>query len=343
MVEGSEERGIARGMSCGASRFSRACGLACIVSAALLLTSQALLAQTWPTKPIRYIVPFPPGGSTDLISRHLAEKLPPRLGVPVVIENLGGAGGAIGLARVVQAPPDGYTIGLGNSATHTILPHLLIKVPFDASADFTPISLLAEYTNVLVVTSRLPARDLKEFLALAKSRPGVLTYASAGTGSSNRLTSELLAKQAGVRFTHVPYKGNAPALADVAGGHIDWMFATVSEVRAFVQSGRMRALGISGRTRDALLPDVPPLADTLRDFEVVGFMGLFGPAQLPAPIVERLNAEVRTILGAADMLERLAALGMKARSSSPEELAARVRTDSALWKSVIAAAGISPE
>ena len=136
---------------------------------------------------------------------------------------------------------------------------------------------------------------------------------------------------------------NAPAIADVVGGHIDWMFATVSEVRAFVQAGRLRALGISGRTRDALLPDVPPLADTLRDFEVVGFMALFGPARLPAPIVERLNAEVKAILGAPDMLERLAALGMQARSSSPEELATRIRTDSALWKSVITAAGISPE
>ena len=323
--------------------FTRVSSLICVASAALLFASAALHAQPWPAKPIRYIVPFPAGGSTDLISRHLAEKLPSRLGTPVVIENLGGAGGAIGLARVMQAPADGYTIGLGNSATHTILPHLLIKVPFDASADFTPISLLAEYTNVLVVNTNLPARNLKEFLALAKSRPGVMTYASAGTGSSNRLTSELLAKQAGVRFTHVPYKGNAPALADVVGGHIDWMFATVSEVRAFVQAGRLRALGISGRTRDALLPDVPPLADTLRDFEVVGFMALFGPARLPAPIVERLNAEVKAILGAPDMLERLAALGMQARSSSPEELATRIRTDSALWKSVITAAGISPE
>jgi tripartite-type tricarboxylate transporter receptor subunit TctC len=153
----------------------------------------------------------------------------------------------------------------------------------------------------------------------------------------------LLASQAGVRFTHVPYKGNAAALSDVAAGHVDWMFATVSEVRAFVQGGKVRALGISGRSRDALLPDVPPVSETLPNFEVVGFMGLFAPARLPAPMLARLNAEIRAILGAPEMVERLAALGMKARPSSPEELAARIRNDSALWKSVINAAGIKPD
>ena len=310
---------------------------------AVAVASSTCLAQNWPNQPVKYIVPFPPGGATDLISRPLADKLRERLGQPVVIENIGGAGGSIGVTRLAHAPADGYVIGLGNSATHTITPHLLASVPYDPSNDFTPISMLNEYVNVLVVSPGLPAKDMKEFLALAKSKPGGLSYGSAGNGSSNHLTSELLASQAGVRFTHVPYKGNSAALTDVAAGHVNWMFGTISEVRAFVQAGKVRALGTSGKTRDPLLPDVPPIRDSLPNFEMVGFMGLFGPAKLPPAIVARLNADVVAILSAPDMVERLAAQGMKATPSTPDELAARVKRDNALWKSVIAAAGIKPE
>ena len=309
----------------------------------LSVASSASLAQSWPAKPIKYIVPFPPAGATDLISRPLAEKLRERLGQPVVIENIGGAGGSIGVSRLAQAPADGYVIGLGNSATHTITPNLLAKLPYDPANDFTPISMLTEYVNVLVVTSRLPAQDIKQFLQIARTKPGGLSYGSAGPGSSNHLTSELLATQAGVTFTHVPYKGNGAALSDLAAGHVDWMFATISEVRSLVQAGKIRALGISGRERDPLLPDVAPVRETLPNFEVVGFMGLFAPARLPPPIVARLNSEVRAILASPEMVERFTAQGMKARSSTPEELAARVARDLALWKSVIAAAGIKPE
>ena len=311
--------------------------------AVLSVASSASLAQAWPAKPIKYIVPFPPAGATDLISRPVAEKLRERLGQPVVIENIGGAGGSIGVGRLAQAPADGYVIGLGNSATHTITPNLLAKLPYDPANDFTPISLLTEYVNVLVVTSRLPAQDIKQFLQLARTKPAGLSYGSAGPGSSNHLTSEVLATQAGVTFTHVPYKGNGPALSDLAAGHVDWMFATIAEVRPLVQAGKIRALGISGRERDPLLPDVAPLRETLPNFEVVGFMGLFAPARLPPSIVARLNSEVRAILASPEMVERFTLQGMKARSSTPEELAARVTRDLALWKSVIAAAGIKPE
>ena len=314
-----------------------------LAAAVLSVASSATLAQTWPAKPIKYIVPFPPAGATDLISRPLAEKLRERLGQPVVIENIGGAGGSIGVSRLAQASADGYVIGLGNSATHTITPNLQAKLPYDPVNDFTPISMLTEYVNVLVVTARLPAQDIKQFLQLARTKLGGLSYGSAGPGSSNHLTSEVLATQAGVTFTHVPYKGNGPALSDLAAGHVDWMFATISEVRPLVQAGKIRALGISGRERDPLLPEVAPLRETLPSFEVVGFMGLFAPARLPPPIVARLNTEVRAILGSPEMVERFTAQGMKARPSTPEELAARVARDLALWKSVIAAAGIKPE
>lgn len=308
--------------------------------ATLAATAQA---QAWPSKPIKYIVPFPPAGATDLMSRPLAEKLQERLRQPVVIENIGGAGGSIGVGRLAQAAPDGYTIGLGNSATHTITPHLLAKVPYDPSSSFTPISIINEYVNVLVVNPALPAADMAQFLALARSKPGGLSYASSGNGSSNHLSSELLASQARVKFNHVPYKGNGPALTDVAAGHADWMFGTISEVRPFVQAGRVRAIGISGLARDPQLPDVPPVRDTLPDFQVVGFMAVFAPAGLPPEVAQRLSSEVNAILRTPEMIERYAAGGMKATPSTPQDLAARVQRDLALWKRVIQDAGIKVE
>ncbi len=314
------------------------------LTATLLLAVAAMaLAQEWPSRPIKYIVPFPPGGATDIISRPLADKLRERLGQPVVIENIGGAGASIGSTRLKQAPPDGYTIGLGNSASHTITPHLLAKLPYDPISDFMPITLLTEYANVLVVSAQSPAKDMKQFLALARSKPEGLSYGSAGNGSSNHLSSALLGQMTGLPFTHVPYKGNNAAVTDVLGGQIDWMFATISEIRPFLQSGRLRALGISTKTRDALLPDVIPIADTVPGFEVLGFMGLFAPAKLSPAIAARLNSEVIAILQSPDMVERLAIQGMRPRTSTQEEFAARVKRDHALWKSVVNAAGLKSE
>ncbi|MES1976680.1 MAG: tripartite tricarboxylate transporter substrate binding protein [Pseudomonadota bacterium] len=314
--------------------------LACAMLTAMASTA---MAQDWPSQPIKYIVPFPPGGATDIISRPLADKLRERLGQAVVIENIGGAGASIGVGRLKQAKADGYTIGLGNSASQTITPHLLAKVPYDPLSDFTPISMLTEYANVLVVSAQSPVRDMKEFLALAKSKPNGLSYGSAGSGSSNHLSSALLGQATGLPFTHVPYKGSSAAMTDLMGGQVDWMFATISEIKPFVQAGKMRALGISSKTRDALLPDVPPIADTVPGYEVVGFMGLFAPAKLPPAITARLSSEVNAILKSPDMVERFAAQGMRARTSTPDELAARVRRDHAMWKTVVTAAGIKAE
>ena len=315
-----------------------------ILAATCLLTFAAIiLAQEWPARPIKYIVPFPPGGATDIISRPLADKLRERLGQPVVIENIGGAGASIGTTRLKQAPPDGYTIALGNSASHTITPHLLAKLPYDPLSDFTPITLLTDYANVLVVSAQSPAKDMKQFLALARSKPDGLSYGSAGNGSSNHLSSALLGQMTDLKFIHVPYKGSNAAMSDLLGGQIDWMFATISEIRPFLQSGRLRALGISTKTRDTLLPDVTPIAETVPGFEVLGFMGLFAPAKLSPAIAARLNSEVITILQSPDMVERFAALGMRPRTSTQEEFAARVKRDHALWKSVVNAAGLKSE
>lgn len=317
--------------------------LSALTTLAILVPLATAYAQDWPSRPIKYIVPFPPGGATDLISRPLAEKLQERLGQPVVVENIGGAGASIGVTRLKQAAPNGYTIGLGNSASHTITPHLLAKPTYDPLSDFTPIAMLTEYANVLVVSQQLPAKDMKEFLALSRSKPGGLTYGSAGNGSSNHLSAALMAQLAGLQFTHVPYKGNSAAISDVVAGHTDWMFATISEIRPFLQSGRLRALGISSRTRDSLMPEVAPIADTVAGFEVVGFMGLFAPAKLPPAIAARLTSEVNKILHSPDMVERFAAQGMRAHTSTPDELAARVKRDYAVWKSVLDAAGLKPE
>jgi tripartite-type tricarboxylate transporter receptor subunit TctC len=313
------------------------------LAAVLAFAASALLAQDWPSQPIKYIVPFPAGGATDLISRPLADRLRQRLGQPVLIENIGGAGASIGTARLKQAKPDGYTMALGNSASHTITPHLLVKAPYDPLVDFTPISMLTEYANVLVVAAASPVQDMKQFLALAKSKPGGLTYGSAGNGSSNHLSSALLGQMGKVEFTHVPYKGNSAAMTDLLGGQIDWMFATISEVRPFLATGKLRALGISSRIRDPLLPEVAAIADTVPGYEVVGFMGLFAPAKLPPEITARLNREVVDILRAPDMVEQFASQGMRAQTSTPSELEARVRRDHAAWKSVIANTGLKPE
>jgi tripartite-type tricarboxylate transporter receptor subunit TctC len=314
-----------------------------ITAALLAITLSSAAAQEWPTQPIKYIVPFPPGGSTDMISRALAEELRQRLGQPVVVENIGGAGASIGTARLKQAKPDGYTIALGNSASHTITPHLLVQPPYDPLSDFTPISILTEYANVLVVAATSPAQDLKQFLALAKSKPDGLRYGTAGIGSSNHLSSVLLGQMAKVEFTHVPYKGNSAALTDLMGGQTDWMFATISEVLPFVESGKLRALGISSRSRDTLLPQVAPIAEVIPGYEVIGFMGLFGPAKLPNAIAARLNREVVDILRSPALAERFAQQGMRPQTSTPGELEARVKLDNATWKAVIRDAGVKPE
>jgi tripartite-type tricarboxylate transporter receptor subunit TctC len=298
-------------------------------------------AQAWPAQPIKFIAPAAPGGSIDLVSRSLADRLRPRLGQSVVVENVSGAA-SVGVGRLSRAPADGYTIGVGNSASQTIMP-LLQKLPYDPIAGFTPIALLTEFINVLVVPASSNIRDLAGLIALAKATPGGLNYGSAGVGSSNHLTSEMLAIAMGVRLNNVPYKGNQPALLDLVAGHLHWMFATTSEVQPFIDQGKLIPIAVSTKERDPFLPKVPALAETIPGFEVVGFMGLFGPPGLPAGIVSRLNAEFRACLTDPEITEKFTSLGLRAVPSSPEELAARVKKDLEHWRQVIAKAGIKVE
>ena len=314
--------------------------LAAVVVAGSLLVNGTVWAEDasktlWPDHAVRFIVSFPPGGATDIISREVAAKLQENMKQPVVVENIGGASGSIGVGRLAKAKNDGYTIGLGNSGTFTITPYLQ-TVSYDPRKDFTPISMLTEYSNVLVVGKKMKANSLGEFIKEAQSSPQSLTYGSAGNGSSNHMTGVLFGNATKLKFLHVPYKGNNPALLAVMGGELDWMFATISEIKPFLESGKLRALGVSSKEPDPLMPSVPPIDHTVPGFNVIGFMGLFGPANIPVHITSKLSNEVNQILANSQVIEKFSRLGMRANPSSPEELARRVDSDGAIWKKAIA-------
>ena len=298
-------------------------------------------AAAWPSRPIRYIVPFPPGGPTDVISRQIAEAMREDLGQPVVIENVGGANGSLGEGRITRAAPDGYTIGLGNTGTHTINPSLYPDLPYDAVAGFTPISLITEYANILLVNADLPVRDLKELLALSRARP--LNYASAGIGSSNHLSTELLRSRTGLAAEHIPYKGSAAALLDLTSGRVAMMFDVLSTALPAIDGKKARAIATSGAQRHPLLPDVPAIGETVPGFEFKGWMAVFGPAGLPQPIRDRLNQSIARALKLPAVAARLTQQGYEPRSSTPAELAQRIEADGRLWGDVIRNAGIRPE
>jgi len=312
------------------------------LAAPLVARPAAAQPAAWPSRPIRYVVPFPPGGPTDVISRPLVERMRDALGQPVVIENVGGANAAIGTARIARASPDGYTIGLGNTGAMTINPSLYPDLPYDPARDFTPISLITEYDNVLLVPASLPVRTLDDVVALSRSRPGGLAYGSAGSGSSNHLSMELLARAFDMRVEHVPYRGTAPALLDLAAGRIALLFDLVATAAPLIAGGQVRAVATTGRARHPLLPDVPAIAETRADFTVIGWMAVFGPRGLPDAVRDRLNAAVVEALTDPGLIERLRGLGYARRSSTPGELAARVERDGESWGAVIRAAGIRP-
>jgi tripartite-type tricarboxylate transporter receptor subunit TctC len=313
--------------------------------AALAFSATGALAQgaSWPTRPIRYIVPFPPGGATDVISRPVAEAMREELGQPVIIENIGGAGGSIGVARIARAAPDGYTIGLGNTGAMTVNPSLSADTGYDPLHDFTPISLLTEYDNLLLVPAASPVQNLRELVALSHARPGGIAYASAGIGSSNHLSSEMLRSTTGAVMDHVPYRGSAQALLDLTAGRVAFMFDVFSTAIPTVRGGQTRVIATTGRARHPLLPEVPTIAETYPGFETVGWMAVFAPRGVPVAIRDRLNAAVLHALGRPELAARLAELGYAQRSSTPDELGARVARDLALWGGVIRAANIKSE
>jgi tripartite-type tricarboxylate transporter receptor subunit TctC len=296
-------------------------------------------ASTWPTRFVRLIVPFPPGGGTDAVARILVQRLSEMWGQQVVIENRGGAGSNIGNEVAARAEPDGYTILFATVAL-AINRHMHASLPYDAIADFAPITVLANYPNVMTVPNSSPARSVAEFIALAKAKPGML-FGSSGVGTSPHLSGELFARMAGLEMVHVPYRGAGPAIIDLIPGRLDMMFNTIGATLPHVRSGRIRALAVTSPERFQSVPDLPTVAESgLPGFDVVGWYGLAAPVKTPAEIVRRINADVLVALREPAVRTRLEDLGVGIVGSTPEAMAAHIRADSAKWEPIIKAAGI---
>jgi len=301
-------------------------------------------AQSYPAKPIRLILPFPPGGGTDVVGRLLAQKLGQALGQQVIVDNRAGAGGRIGTDLVAKSLPDGYTLLLATSSVMGTGPALYQKLPFNMPKDFAPISLVAYTAYVLVVHPSVPAKSVKDLVMLAKSKPGRLTYASSGAGGAAHLSGELFSAMAGVKMIHVAYKGSSPGMFSVVSGETDLMFSNALPALPQVKNGRLRALGATTPQRSALLPDVPTIAESgLRGFEVQQNYGVLAPAGTPREIVLRLNQEVGKAMRTEDAKSRLLADGSEAKVSTPEELERMITVEIAKWSKVIKQAGIKEE
>lgn len=299
--------------------------------------------QAYPSKPVRLIVPFAPGGGADLVGRLLAQKLSVALGRQVVVENRAGAGGRIGTEAVAKAPPDGHTLLLATSSVMALAPALYEKLSFDMPRDFAPVSVVATTAYVLVVHPAVPARSVKELIELAKRTPRKLTYASSGTGAQSHLTGELFSVRAGVAMIHVPYKGSASGTLSVVAGETDSMFSNLLPALPSVRSNRLRPLGVTSRERSSILPEVPVLASAIPGLVVEQLYGLLAPAGTPRDIVMVLNAEAAKAMQAADVRDKLLADGSEVAVSTPEELEKRIVAEIAQWAKVIKATGVKPE
>ena len=308
-----------------------------------LIASHAALAQTWPTKPIRVVVPFPPGGGTDIVARLVSPKMAEILGQPFVIENRAGAGGNIGTELVAKSPADGYTL-LVASASTAINTTLVPNLSWDFSRDFAPVVLLVVNNHLLAAHPSLPANNVRELVALAKAKPGQVTYASYGSGSSAHLTAELFKLMAGVDLLHVPYKGAAPAVNDLLGGQVNIIFADVAAMLPHIKSGKLKALGIGAAKRFEGLPDVPTIAESgVPGFEAGGFLGLVAPAGTPQAVIQALNAAAQKSLALPEVRDRLLALASPPVGGPPEQFASYIKRDIDKWARVIRAANIKPE
>ena len=301
-------------------------------------------AQAWPSKTVRIVVPFSPGGIADNSARTIADKLGAKLGQPVVVENRPGAAGNIGAELVAKSLPDGYTLLLGYDGTIVVNPHIYAKTGFDVLRDFAPITKLGDAGVIVVAHPSVPAKDLRELIALAKAKPGSFSYGSAGTGSSAHLACEMLSQRTGTGLVHVPYKGGGQAIADAVGGQIPLACTAVAGSQQFMKTGRLKGLGLSSANRAAGAPDVPTFIESgLPGFVVDSWVGLLAPANTPRPIVDRLQAETAAILQMPDVKERYSVLGIVPVGNKPEEYAAQIRADLARWGPVVKQANIRIE
>ncbi len=294
-----------------------------------------VLAQGYPNKPIRLIVPFPAAGATDLFARTLSQKMGEKLGTTVVVDNKPGAGGSIGSDLAVRAPADGYTLLLATTSTHSIGPAINARLPYDTVRDFSPIAHVGDAPSIMLVPNSSPAKTVREWIEYARKNPGKLNYASSGNGTIVQLTAELFKSQAGVFVTHIPYKGTALAIPDLISGKVDVLFDSLPTGMPHVRDGRLRALGVTSLKRSPLAPDLPAIADVLPGFESNTWFGLYGPKGLPADIVARVNKAANEALADPEVLDKLSRLGIAPATSTPAQLSSMVAQDAAKWKKII--------
>jgi len=308
---------------------------------ALLLAGGTALAQGYPTRPIRLVVPFPPGGGTDIIAREVANKVAAAEGWTIVIDNKPGSGGNIGVDAAAKANPDGYTLVLGQTSNLAINPSLYAKLPYDPVKDLAPVGLVASAPLVLVVSGTSPYKKLADVVAAAKAKPTALNYASSGNGTVAHLATEQFQKAAGVQFTHVPYKGASQGLTDLVGGQIQMYVSSVPTLIAQIKTGQLRALAVTSLQRNRDLPDVPTMAESgYKDFEAVTWFGVAGPAAMPKEVIGKLNAAFNKALATADVQKKLAAQGAEVVGGPPEKFASLIRTDGVRWGAIVKASGI---
>ncbi len=314
-----------------------------IAFAVLAFAAAVVSAQSYPSRLVRMVVAYPAGGSIDVVSRLVNQRLTSALGQQFIVENRAGAAGNIGTDYVAKATADGYVLLMGSAASISSAPAVYAKLPYDPVRDLAPIMQVANQPNVLTAHPSVPAKTLKEFIALAKANPGKFNYGSSGIGASQHMTAELFAMLTGVKIEHIPYKGGTPAMTDLISGQIDFMFTPAPNAIAFVQSGKIRGIAVTSLKRSSALPELPTMNESgLQGFELLGWIGLLGPAGTPREIVDRLNGEVNKML-AADIRQRLTELGLDAVGGTPEQFAAFIRQDIAKYVKIVKVAGIPPQ
>ena len=313
------------------------------VTLALFALAVPSHAQDYPTKPIRLVVPYSPGGPVDIVGRLTALKLTDAFAQQVIVDNRAGGGGNIAVEIVAKAAPDGYTLLMGANGTNAINPSLYPRLAVDAARDLAPIGMVASSPMILVTHPSVPANSVRELVALARSKPGTINFASSGSGSTAHLSSELFKSMTGINIVHVPYKGAGPALTDLVGGQVQIMFTGISSTLPYVRSGRLKPLAVSSEKRAPLLPEVPAVNEEIAGYEVLTWYGVFAPAQLPRPIIGKLNLTLAKIFATADARQRLAALGAEPVTMPPAQFALAVRRETEKWAKVIKESGTRPE
>ena len=308
---------------------------------ALLAGAASAHAQTYPTKPLRMVVPFAPGGPNDILARLISQKLTEAWGQTVIVDNRGGAGGTVGLEAASRLPGDGYALAMGASSNLAVAPSLYAKLPYDSIKDFTPIINVAIVPYALAVNPTVPAKNVKELITIAGKKPGYLSYGSSGMGSMSSLAAEMLKSMSKTDMVHVPYKGTAPALIDVVSGQIDLMLADLAVIQPHASTGRLRVIGVTGSKRSGAAKDIPTIAESgLPGYELSPWFGVVAPAGVPKEIVSRLNAVIGDSLKSADMLQRLGVLGYEPLGGTPEQFAATIKTDIGKYAKIVKDAGI---